>query len=51
MPNQKLLEYFAKYVQHFSLEQYIRFNHEVKSIIRSTSYQNTGKWTVTYYNQ
>ena len=48
MHNSQMLEYLRSYADHFKLKQYIKFDHEVLSIERSTDYSVTGEWEVTY---
>ena len=41
----KFLEYFRMYVDHFQLEQYIRFEREVLSVEQQVD--GVGRWSVT----
>ncbi|KHJ97124.1 Flavin-binding monooxygenase-like protein [Oesophagostomum dentatum] len=48
MHNQKLLEYFQDYAEHYKLHRYIKFNHKVISTRKAADYLTTGKWLVEY---
>ena len=45
MSHSKLLEYLRMYVDHFQLEQYIRFETEVVSVEQQQD--GGGRWSVT----
>lgn len=51
MHNTKLLDYFRQYAAYYQLDRYIRFKHFVKNVERSSDYDTTGKWKVTYLDQ
>lgn len=46
MHNSLVYEYFKDYATHFQLEQYIRFNTEVKAVSPVEDFSTTGRWTV-----
>ncbi|KAL6732905.1 hypothetical protein Aduo_003614 [Ancylostoma duodenale] len=48
MHNQKLLEYFQDYAEHYQLHKHIKFNHKVTNIRKAPDYLNTGRWFVDY---
>ncbi|RCN47354.1 Flavin-binding monooxygenase-like protein [Ancylostoma caninum] len=48
MHNQKLLEYFQDYAEHYKLHKHIKFNHKVTNIRKAADYLSTGKWFVDY---
>ncbi|EYB96032.1 hypothetical protein Y032_0154g3001 [Ancylostoma ceylanicum] len=48
MHNQKLLEYFQDYAQHYKLHKHIKFNHKVTNIRKASDYLTSGRWFVDY---
>ncbi|RWS22975.1 flavin-containing monooxygenase-like protein [Leptotrombidium deliense] len=46
MDNTKQCEYFEAYADYFHLKQYVKFNHEVVSVVYNDDYNETGKWKV-----
>ncbi|KAL8597540.1 hypothetical protein ACOMHN_033411 [Nucella lapillus] len=46
MHNTLVYEYFKDYMKHFQLEQYIRYNVEVKGVSPKDDFRSTGRWTV-----
>ncbi|KAK6731298.1 hypothetical protein RB195_007645 [Necator americanus] len=48
MHNQKLLEYFQDYAEHYKLSKHVKFNHKVTSIKKAPEYVTRGKWLLEY---
>ncbi|KAG8436659.1 hypothetical protein GDO86_007669 [Hymenochirus boettgeri] len=46
LQSSKVLEYLRIYTEHFHLLKYIRFQSEVCSVTRNSSYSSTGQWDV-----
>ena len=43
-----MIEYYELYSQHFNLDKFIRFGHEVLDICRTADYVVTGRWQVSF---
>ncbi|KAL8597538.1 hypothetical protein ACOMHN_033409 [Nucella lapillus] len=50
MHNSLVYKYFRSYAKHFQLEQYIRYNEEVKRVSPADDLSATGAWTVELEN-
>uniref|UniRef100_A0A914CC84 Flavin-containing monooxygenase n=1 Tax=Acrobeloides nanus TaxID=290746 RepID=A0A914CC84_9BILA len=48
MHQSKMYEYFQMYAENFGLLPYIRFKHKVIGVERAGSYEENGRWKVTY---
>ena len=46
MHNTGVMDYFNRYIQHFGLDRYIRYNTEVVSVRQARDYSSTGRWDV-----
>ncbi|RWS20600.1 dimethylaniline monooxygenase [N-oxide-forming] 5-like protein [Leptotrombidium deliense] len=42
-----MCKYLEAFADHFDLRKYIRFNHEVISVVYNDDYEQSGKWKVT----
>lgn len=51
MHNTEMYRYLNSYADHFALKKYIKFNHKVLQISRSSDYLKSGQWTVIYENE
>ncbi|RWS24096.1 dimethylaniline monooxygenase [N-oxide-forming] 5-like protein, partial [Leptotrombidium deliense] len=51
MNNRKMCHYLETYADRFDLRKYIRFNHEVISVVYNDDYEESGKWKVTTVNR
>lgn len=48
--NSQLVKYFDSYADKHGVKDYIKFQHEVVSVVQSDDYVLTGKWKVTVKN-
>uniref|UniRef100_A0A914D3N6 Flavin-containing monooxygenase n=1 Tax=Acrobeloides nanus TaxID=290746 RepID=A0A914D3N6_9BILA len=48
MHNTQMLKYLELYATQFDMLKYIKFNHRIVNIERAKSYNEDGKWIVTY---
>uniref|UniRef100_A0A0N5CH67 Flavin-containing monooxygenase n=1 Tax=Strongyloides papillosus TaxID=174720 RepID=A0A0N5CH67_STREA len=48
MHNRKLLQYIRDYANEYNLLQYVHFNHRVIGVKRSPTFDDDGKWIVSY---
>lgn len=46
MHNSKMIKYIEMYAKNFDLVRYVRFEHEVKDIVKADDYDETGRWRV-----
>lgn len=48
LPQRTFQKYLEMYAKHFCLEQYVRFNTTVVSLVRSDDHTTTGRWVISY---
>ncbi|EPB65943.1 Flavin-binding monooxygenase-like protein [Ancylostoma ceylanicum] len=51
MHNTEMYRYLNSYADHYDLKKYIKFNHKVLNIERTSDYKKTGQWKVTYEDE
>lgn len=48
MHNRKMLDYLRSYASSFNFSKFLRMNHTVSNVRRSSTYANDGSWLVSY---
>ncbi|RCN39243.1 Flavin-binding monooxygenase-like protein [Ancylostoma caninum] len=48
MHNTEMYRYLNSYAEHYNLKKYIKFNHKVSNVERTSDYRKTGQWKVSY---
>ncbi len=48
MHNTKVMEYLLMYAERFDLLKYVKFNTKVHEIQKSSDFDRSGKWEITY---
>ena len=51
MHNTQMLKYLELYAKQFDMLKYIKFNHRIVNVERAKSYNEDGKWIVTYTDE
>jgi dimethylaniline monooxygenase (N-oxide forming) len=51
MHNRKMLRYLELYAEHYQLNKYINFQHNVTNVERSETFETDGTWMVNYVDQ
>lgn len=50
MHNSDVKNYFQMYVDHFKLNEHIRFKHTVEQVLKADDFEETGEWILKGYN-